>query len=72
MSSEDDDWARYEGKIQVGKPEYPISATRLGKTKPSKNSNKPTPTYSVRKGGKIFHFTMINYECFIGNILFHE
>ena len=39
MSNEDDDWARYEGKIQV--------------TKPSKKSNKPTPMYSVRKDGTL-------------------
>ena len=35
MSSEDDDWARYERKIQVGKPESSIPATRLGETKPT-------------------------------------
>ena len=42
MSKEDDDWALYEGKIQVEKPASPSPATRLCKTKPSKNSNKPT------------------------------
>ena len=64
MSSEDDDWSRYEGKIQVGKPEYPISATRLGQTKPSKKSKKPTPKYTVRKDG-----TLIPYKAKVVNTL---
>ena len=63
-SSEDDEWARFEGKIQVSKHEYPISATRLAKTKPSKTSKKPTPKDTVRKDG-----TLAPYKAEIINTL---
>ena len=49
MSREVDDWAKYEGKIQVEKPASPSPTTRLVKTKTSKKSSKPTPKYTVRK-----------------------
>ena len=64
MSKEDDDWALYEGKIQVEKPASPCPATRLGKTKPSKKFNKPTPKYSVRKDG-----TLAPYKAEVVNTL---
>ena len=53
MSREVDDWAQYEGKVQVEKPASPSPATRLVKTKPSKKFSKATPKYTVRKDGTL-------------------
>ena len=53
MSREVDDWAKYEGEIQVEKPASPSPATHLVKTKPSKKSSKPTPKYTVPEDGTI-------------------
>ena len=64
MSREVDDWAKYEGEIQVKKPGPPSPATRLVKTKPSKKSSKPTPKYTVREDG-----TVVPYKAAVINTL---